>query len=252
MNESLKAVLSILVLGILIIPIMSLNYVQYNNKEYIFQYAQTNFKYTVMDNIYINRDNTENEIEHLIHTLDWTDNATVMGMIEDGSYFDIEYGDNITYIGNDTNLINISDFTYKDLIGIELNITAWNLSKIDILIINTNIECEILYYEGGQDINNIGSEEINIDKYLIYISLHDKIDLLLALDYNVLLVFDEPIENIEYQVLIANEINQSVFILNDMTQYYIILSISIMVSIFTIIFITDSINIIFDRKNKKD
>lgn len=251
MNESIKAVLILMVLGILIIPIISLDYVQSNSKEYILDYIESNFEYTVMDNIYINRDNIENELpEHIIHSLDWVDNATVIGMNEDGSDYDIEFGDNITYLGNNTYLIDISDFTYKDEVAIELNITGWNLSKQDTLIVYSNIDCQLWYYEGGQDMNNIDSVEINNGKYLMFISLNDKIDLLVGLDYNVLLVFDEPTENIEYQILIANEVNQSAFTLSDMTQYYIILSVTIVLSIFTIIFLTDFVDIIFDRKNK--
>lgn len=254
-NETNSTLLSIIILGILIIPIIGLDYVDDNTKEEILQYGLTNYEYENLDYVCFCQTTINEQLDpHDLHTITWTDNATVLGYAEHGiGLYDLEWGDNVTYIGNDTYLIDIDEFTYTHIIFISLNVTAWNLTNYDTLFVTSNIPNEIVYFDTLSDDNleNIEWVDLGNDESLYYLTITDKINLLASPDYNMMLIFDAPLQNIEYKIQIGERVNESAFTLSDMTQYYIILTSSIAISIFTLVFMTNIIDIVIDKKKKQ-
>lgn len=253
-NIGNSAILSIVVLGILIIPIISLDYVENKQKEEILNLGSYN--YNVNEISITNLNNTEFN-EHyniIISEIIWSNNPTMVNFENLGlGNINTIYTDNITYIGNNTYSIDSSDLLYWDLM-IPLNLTSHNLTKLDFLIIYSNTQPYIFVYEKLDDDANaiLPITLIKENTYLVTIPLPLKIDILTNYDDEkiYLLLFDfQP--NMEFSIYSGiNEENKS-FIISDLTQYYIILTGSIAMSLFTLIFITQTIDIIFDYKDKK-
>lgn len=250
-----NTILSLMVLGILIIPILSLDYVDDRYKEIVTD--QSNLNYENLNIDYVNKTEFETFITpHALHSLDWANDSNLIGLFYHGlGLTDVVYSDNITYVGNNTYYIQHSELPYTHRLLIPLNLTTHNLSSYDTVLMYSENEAILGYFDNAGDDNIVDVEafEIAENQFLNIISLDEKFNLKNSPDYQVFVQFqplfvgDNCNLSIEYGIIKED----GVFTVSDETYYYIILTSTIAISLFTLIFISNTVDIIFDYKDNR-
>lgn len=243
-----------MILVILIIPVLSLDFVEDNKRNELLELGDSNFVYKSLSNEIVDKTVINDMLVpyNLVDITDWDNNSTIVNYEIWGINIDVLYTDNITYIGNDTYIIDTNGFLYDNII-IPLNITNYNLTES--FIIHSNIEPYLFIMNEDDSLayTFVESYEIDTDKWIFIIPLSIQVLLNSMPDNNLMLGYDnvDTNVNIEFSIFYGEENNTSLFELTDMTQYYIILTSSIAISIFTLIFMTQTIDIVFDMKDKR-
>jgi len=261
LNATNNTILSLLILGILIIPIVSMDYVEDRKVEKILELGDENYQQLQLENTLIDVDSVERHYNSIGSTFIGDSNNSDMISVHErsGNNRDVEYLNNsFTYLGNGTYNVDLTSVTYNgvgDYVLIPLNMTTKNLTNYDYVTIEYSGILQVFSSEfGDNEIHALlTGYSIETNKAIYIIDLGDKSLLNVLYDNPFYLRFSipTPTTDFDYKITLAEPVNETAFELNDMTYYYIILTGTIAISIFALIFVTNTIDIIFDYKDNK-
>lgn len=266
MNSALQSYLSLFMIGLLLIPVMAIDYV--NEDEITIIENRLNYNFCDVGIVETNIPEWESHYNNVNVISEDVNTDCINVDLVTAQNINVEYHNNINYVGNDTYLVNTWEFAQNyDYIAIELNLTTHNLTNCDVLLLNsefvydssldTNSAFYIGYFTGsGTNHDYLNDLYLNENERLFYIDIGDKVSLLSAPDTNIYLEiwrgnlalpYDE---NITFQIQKAQISNQSAFTISDTTYYLIIVSSVSVLNIMMIIFSSETIDLYIDRKNK--
>lgn len=273
MNDMNKVILSIMVLAILIIPSIALDYVDDLKRDEIVNLGNGNYEYTYHEKTYIDSDLVIEQWDSTAYDFyGINDNVDIYCFADNESYHGgaIYFGNNsLTYIGNGTYSFDIDTFMYSDTAWTRLdfyipfNITSHNITKYDFvrIIATPNVNMYIKMFKTEIDTSTYTLTPVTTEIYpphqvvISALSVSNKnLIPVLTIDNPVYTFINGDLSETEYTIKFEKieSKNQTVFTLSDETQFYIILTSTIAISIFTIIFMTNIIDIRIDtNKNNK-
>jgi len=184
-----------------------------------------------------------------------------------GNAKNLEYSDNLIYLGDNTYKLDTSvytTFTTYNEIFIPIDLYPAEISEYDFVIVectnftqNTNMDI-FVYKSASSSTDRMYDFNINPDEKVFYNPTSDDAlfesyieenAYLSIKKYNLALPFDE---NITFSISYAlKDPGNSTVTIDDNTQYLIIITSSIVINAVAIIFMTDRFDILIDKRNQR-
>lgn len=254
-----SAILSIMIIGILVIPVMGLSYVEDYKRDLILDLGSNTYQSEFFEPIYINSSLVESIFSHPSTTITGNStNAQAISLEDKGMYFNVHYEQNcIMYIGNNTYHIDYTTFTFTDIVLIPTNITMHNLTQYDVITsISESNAFSVIGFDSITDDDRYTIEgyftSFNPTTLQQIIDTTDKLLIPIGVDdSNVWLTSTPNIDDNTFSISSKSVYNELTTTIDDTTMYYIILTATIILSAVTFIFMTNMIDIVYDDSKNK-
>jgi len=256
-NKAITAYSSLFVILLLLMPVLAIDYVKDNQIDLIKNGESLEFK--DVDMLSINNSTIYEHFTGIDIPLNYV-TSTNIDYLAGSSNFEV--ANNVIYLGNNSYKIDTTQYTIlgssSDFLYIPIDLTPHDLATMKALKLTydtTTNDPSIYMFSGStwQTIAMTGYDSATNEKIFIvdvsvistYLSYPDE---------NIYLRFNyagDYQDNITFSLSYADEFNATSFTIDDTTQYLIIVSIAIITNIFALILMSDTVDILIDKKKNQ-
>lgn len=260
-NNAISGYSAIIVVLLLIIPIMAIDYVKDDTQELIKD--SQNYEYVGVEVLEVDTFRYESHFNNVVVLHEDTNPQTISVDSISSANINVEYRNGVIPIGDNTYMATKSYLfpNNAEWVTMQLNITPSDVVNAKFIkVYSEYLDDNSLFFISGFEtagdhgrwfLDDIWLNDttkmfyIDISSAPIWLSMPDDKVMLEIWRDNELLAWDE---NITFKVEIAQTNINTTFEIEDTTYYLIIVSSMIIVNIFTLILMTDTIDIFIDKR----